>query len=160
MTHAPLTRRLAALAALACGAMLAGLAGGCENDKLTLVTEKLTLVTNESEFQQLVLESKQPVMVEFSKDNCPTCDILEPDMVKLSKEYAGRVKFYKFMLLDRFFQPYSVGIRDGYNLRWVPSVILFVDGQEKQRWELNHLIGEYRSALIELVGPPATAMRH
>lgn len=147
MTHPLVTRRLAALIAMACGVMLAGLAGGCSN-------EKLTTVKDESEFQQLVLESKQPVLVEFSKDNCPTCDILEPELIKVSKGYAGRVKFYKFMLLNRFFQPYSEAIRDGYNLQWVPSVVLFVDGEEKQRWVMDYMGDSYRKALTEFVGPP------
>ncbi len=148
MTHAPTKRRLATFAAIVCGTMLASLAGGC-------TSEKLTTVKDESEFLQLVLESKQPVMVEFSKDNCPTCDMLEPELVKVSKEYAGRVKFYKFMLLNRFFQPYSVTIRENYNLQWVPSVMLFVDGQEKQRWVMDYIGDNYRQALTEVVGPPA-----
>lgn len=156
MTRAPAKRRPAALAAMVCAAMLAGLAGGCSN-------EKLATVKDESEFEQTVLESKQPVMVEFSKDNCPTCNIAEPELVKISKEYAGRVKFYKFMLLNQFFQPYSVTIRDTYNLQWVPSVVLFVNGQEKQRWVWDYTgmgmglnVGNrYRKALTELVGPPA-----
>jgi len=149
IAYAPCKNRLTALAAMACATMLASLAGGCSN-------EKLTTVKDESEFMQLVLESKQPVMVEFSKDNCPTCDMLEPELVKVSKEYAGRVKFYKFMLLNRFFQPYSVTIRENYNLQWVPSVVLFVDGQEKQRWVMDYIGDDYRSALTELVGPPAS----
>ena len=160
ITNAPSKHRLTALAAMAFGAMLACLAGGCSN-------EKLTTVQNESEFMQLVLESKQPVMVEFSKDSCPTCDVVEPELVKVSKEYAGRIKCYKFMLLDRFFQPYSVTIRENYNLQWVPSVVLFVNGQEKQRWVWDYTgmgmglnVGDrYRHALTELVGPPASPMQ-
>ncbi len=146
---APVSRRLSALAALVFGAVLIAFAGGCATG------EELPLIKNEAEFQKLVLESKQPVIVEFSKDQCPTCVVCESELVKVSKEYVGRAKFYKFMLLDRFFQPYSPLIRDTYNLPWVPTAILFVDGQEKQRWVMDYLGDNYRKALTELVGPPA-----
>jgi thioredoxin 1 len=146
---APVCRRLSALAAIVFGAMLTIFAGGCTTG------EELPLINNEAEFQKLVLESKQPVIVEFSKDQCPTCVILEPELVKVSQEYAGRAKFYKFMLLDRFFQPYSPLISDTYKLQLVPTAVLFVDGQEKQRWFMDYLGDTYRKALNELVGPPA-----
>jgi hypothetical protein len=81
--------------------------------------------------------------------------ILEPELVKVSQEYAGRAKFYKFMLLNRFFQPYSPLISDTYKLQLVPTAVLFVDGQEKQRWFMDYLGDTYRKALNELVGPPA-----
>ena len=154
---ATVSRRLSALAALVFGAVLIAFAGGCATG------EELPLIKNEAEFQRLVLESKQPVIVEFSKDQCPTCVIAESELIKVSKEYAGRVKFYKFMLLDRFLQPYSPLIRDTYNLQWVPSIVLFANGEEKQRWVWDYTgmgmglnVGDrYRKALTELVGPPA-----
>jgi thioredoxin 1 len=145
---APAGRRMSALAAMVCGAMLITFAGGCS-------TEELPLIKNEADFQKLVLESKQPVMVEFSKDQCPPCVILESELVTISKEYAGRTTFYKFMLLDRFFQPYSPLIRDTYNLPWVPTAILFVNGEEKKRWVMDCMPDNYRGVLTELVGPPA-----
>jgi thioredoxin 1 len=146
---APVNRPLSALAAIVFGAMLTIFAGGCTTG------EELTLINNEADFQKLVIESKQPVIVEFSKDQCPTCVILEPELVKVSQEYAGRAKFYKFMLLNRFFQPYSPLISDTYKLQLVPTAVLFVDGQEKQRWFMDYFGDTYRKALNELVGPPA-----
>lgn len=145
---ATVSRRLSALAALVFGATMITCVGGC-------ATEELPVIKNEAEFQRLVLESKRPVIVEFSKDQCPTCVMCETELVKVSKEYVGRVGFYKFMLLDRFFQPYSQLIRDSYNLPWVPTAMLFVNGEEKKRWVMNYFADDYRRALIELAGPPA-----
>ena len=145
---APVSRRMSALAAMVFGAAIATFAGGC-------ATEELPLIKDEAEFQKLVLESKQPVMVEFSKDQCPPCIVLESELVTISKEYAGRITFYKFMLLNRFLQPYSPLIRDTYNLPWVPTAVLFVNGQEKQRWVMDGIADDYRMALMELAGPPA-----
>lgn len=149
---APVSRRMSALAAMLFGAAMATFAGGC-------ASEQLPVIQNEADFQKLVLESKQPVMVEFSKDQCPPCLVLESELVTISKEYAGRVTFYKFMLLNRFFQPYSPLIRDTYNLPWVPTAMLFVNGQEKQRWVMDGMADNYRNVLTELVGPPAQPKR-
>jgi thioredoxin 1 len=137
-------RRAAGLAAMVCGAVLVGMLGGC-ND------EKLVTIKNEAEFKQLVLDSRQPVIVEFSKDNCPTCDILEPELVKVSKEYEGRAKFYKFMLLNGVFQHYCPAISEAFKLQLVPTAVLFVDGQEKQRWFMDYSGDTYRNALNPLV---------
>jgi len=144
----PVSRRISALLALVFGATMITCAGGCSS-------EELPRINNEADFQKMVLESKQPVMVEFSKDECPTCVMCESELVKVSKEYVGRVTFYKFMLLNRFFQPYSQLIRDTYNLPWVPTAMLFVNGEEKKRWVMDYFADDYRKTLIELVGPPA-----
>jgi len=144
--RAACTRRMGAVAAV-CFAALTGILGGCEQ-------EKLTIIRTEDEFHRRVLESRQPVIVEFSKDQCPTCVVLESELVGVSKEYAGRVQFYKFMLLNRFFQPYSPAIKNAYKLDWVPTAILFIDGQERQRWNNVYIVDSYRDALTEVVGPP------
>jgi thioredoxin 1 len=48
-----------------------------------------------SKFQDEVVNSSQPVVVDFYADWCGPCKIIEPVMKQLSKEYEGRVKFVK-----------------------------------------------------------------
>ena len=48
-----------------------------------------------SRFQDEVLRSSQPVLVDFYADWCGPCKIIEPIIAQLSKEYEGRVKFVK-----------------------------------------------------------------
>jgi thioredoxin 1 len=48
-----------------------------------------------SKFQQEVVKSERPVVVDFYADWCGPCKIIEPIMNQLSKEYDGRVKFVK-----------------------------------------------------------------
>ena len=141
-------QRTRALPALLVATALSAFLGGC-------VQEQLPVIRNEADFNRLVLESKQPVIVEFSKDECPTCVALEPKLIEVSKEYQGRAKFYKFMLLNRFFQHYCPAISQQFHLQLVPTAVLFVDGQEKQRWFMDYMPDTYRNALTELVGPPA-----
>lgn len=139
-------RRIPAVALVFCATALVML-GGCEE-------KKLVVIRNEEEFQRLVLDSPQPVLVEFSKDVCPTCVPVENTLVDVSKEYDGRARFYKFMLLDRFFRHYSPDISNAFGLQYVPTVVLFVDGQERQRWASDVFHDTYRKALTDLVGPP------
>jgi thioredoxin 1 len=48
-----------------------------------------------SRFQDEVVRSNQPVLVDFYADWCGPCKIIEPVVEQLSKEYAGKVKFVK-----------------------------------------------------------------
>ncbi len=48
-----------------------------------------------SRFQDEVVKSDQPVVVDFYADWCGPCKIIEPIIHKLSEEYQGRVKFVK-----------------------------------------------------------------
>ncbi len=46
-------------------------------------------------FQEEVVRSPQPVLVDFYADWCGPCKIIEPIIGQLSKEYDGKVKFVK-----------------------------------------------------------------
>ena len=48
-----------------------------------------------SRFQDEVVKSSQPVVVDFYADWCGPCKMMEPLIHQLSEEYAGRVKFVK-----------------------------------------------------------------
>ena len=48
-----------------------------------------------SKFQEEVVKSSQPVVVDFYADWCGPCKIIEPVIHKLSEEYQGKVKFVK-----------------------------------------------------------------
>lgn len=47
------------------------------------------------QFQQEVLESNEPVLVDFYASWCGPCRALAPLLTKLAEEFAGRVKFVK-----------------------------------------------------------------
>lgn len=107
-------------------------------------------------FHRVVRQSDRPVLVDFYKDSCPTCVIQEGELDQLAPEYAGRVRFVKFKIREATMQSANPEIMDEYNLFWVPTVVLFVNGHEKQRWVLNHLAMEFRGPLDQaLVKAPA-----
>ena len=54
-------------------------------------SEKLVELTDGS-FDQEVLQSELPVLVDFGAEWCMPCKMLAPTMDELADEYAGRVK--------------------------------------------------------------------
>jgi thioredoxin 1 len=56
------------------------------------MTDTVTAIQG-SEFQDEVVKSERPVVVDFYADWCGPCKIIEPIVHKLAEEYNGRVKF-------------------------------------------------------------------
>lgn len=53
------------------------------------------------------------------------------------------------------FQVVSAQLQERYEVRAFPTVILFVSGQERNRWVMHYAIDDYRRALDAIVGPAA-----
>jgi len=130
--------RLFVLAVLAAPALLAG----CSPDPAPSVA-----LVEISQFQTQVLQARGPILVQFYKNPCPTCVVQEEVLRELAGQYAGRVSFARYQIADAMWNDTTGGIKQRYRLNWVPTTILFVNGQEKERWELNHLAGDFRPAL-------------
>lgn len=79
-------------------------------------------------FEQEVLQSHVPVLVDFWAEWCMPCRMLAPTIEKLAKEYAGKVKVGK---VD------TDSNRDTalkFSISNIPTVILFKNGQAAQRF--------------------------
>jgi len=120
--------------------------GGCSS-------QNLNQIKDQNDFDRLLMQSKQPVLVDFYKDGCPTCVILEPKLVKLAEEYQGRVTFTRFKLMEAYLAVKAPELKERYDISSFPTVIFFVDGQEKTRWVLSYDMEKYRQVLDETVGP-------
>jgi thioredoxin-like negative regulator of GroEL len=137
-------------ALLAAALVAAGLAvGGCG------VQGKFTDLKTPEDFDREVVRAKKPVIVDFYKDNCPTCVVQEAETEKIIDDYRDQVVFVKFKIRDPAMGSASPEIMDRYKLFWVPTTSLFVNGQEVQRWELNHSEWEFREALNKILTPQA-----
>ncbi|MDR1044525.1 MAG: thioredoxin family protein [Candidatus Adiutrix sp.] len=53
------------------------------------------LVIDKDNYEQEVLRSEMPVVVDFWGPQCAPCLALMPEVEKLAGEYAGRIKFGK-----------------------------------------------------------------
>ena len=74
-------------------------------------------------FEADVLQSVEPVVVDFYADWCPPCKLLEPVVERLATEYAGKVKIGKLNTDDN---P-EIAIR--YGVMGIPTLSLFRGGK-------------------------------
>ncbi len=77
----------------------------------------------DSNFDEEVLKSSEPVLVDFWAEWCMPCRALAPTIDKLANDYVGKVKVGKVDTDSNR----DVSIKYGINA--IPTVILFKDGQ-------------------------------
>jgi thioredoxin 1 len=85
---------------------------------------------SDATFKAQVIDSANPVVVDFWAPWCMPCRMLGPIMEKLAEKNAGRVTFYK---LNTDQNPEA---SRQYRIMSIPSVVMFKGGQE-----VNRLIG-------------------
>jgi len=73
------------------------------------------------------LESKQPVLVDFWAQWCGPCGARGPTMETIAGDYSERARVAK---LDVDGNPAVTG---HYGIRAIPTLIVFKDGEEKER---------------------------
>ncbi|MFN8606414.1 MAG: thioredoxin [Vulcanimicrobiota bacterium] len=78
-------------------------------------------------FEQEVLKSDLPVVVDFYADWCGPCKRMEPVLEKVSQAYGGKVKVVKLNSDEN--QDLSLK----YQVRGLPTLIVFRAGEEVDR---------------------------
>ena len=81
-------------------------------------------VTNKN-FQEEVLQSKIPVLVDFWAPWCQPCLMMAPVLDELSEELAGKLKIAK--LNTEIFENQPLAVQ--YQIRSIPNMKLFKDGR-------------------------------
>jgi thioredoxin 1 len=84
-------------------------------------------VINDQNFQREVLESAEPVLIDFTATWCGPCKSIAPFIDQLASEYQGKVKVAKLDIDDSPNTPATLGIRG------VPTLIVFKGGREVAR---------------------------
>jgi len=78
---------------------------------------------SDSTFEQEVLKSAEPVLVDFFAEWCGPCKAMAPALDQVAQEMAGKLKVVK---LDVDQNPNVTG---KYGIRAMPTLILFKNGQ-------------------------------
>ncbi len=78
---------------------------------------------NDVTFEQDVLRSSEPVLVDFWAQWCGPCRALAPIVDELAVSYAGKLKVMK-MDVDR-----NAATPARYGIRGIPALLLFKDGK-------------------------------
>jgi thioredoxin 1 len=83
--------------------------------------------TSDSAFESDVLQSSLPVLVDFGATWCHPCRQLDPIVEELAAEWAGKVRVVK-LDIDQ-----NVATTMKYGVMGVPTLILFIGGEAKER---------------------------
>ena len=83
-------------------------------------------VTDDS-FEKEVLQSAQPVLVDFWAAWCSPCRMIAPTVEALANEYAGKAKITKVNVDENANTPSKYGIRG------IPTLLIFKNGQVKEQ---------------------------
>ena len=103
----------------------------------------------ENNFEREVLSAPEPVLVDFWAEWCMPCKALGPTIDELATEYAGKIKVGK-VNTD---QNQSLSARFGISA--IPTVILFHNGQIKQKFVGLRTKKDYKMTLDQLLAPTA-----
>lgn len=74
-------------------------------------------------FQKEVIESKVPVLVDFSATWCGPCKMMGPVLEQLSAEYEGKAKVFKVDIDE------SMDLAEKYQIMSVPNMLFFKNGK-------------------------------
>ncbi|MEC7880535.1 MAG: thioredoxin [Chloroflexota bacterium] len=77
---------------------------------------------NDNNFEEEVIKSKEPVLVDFWAEWCGPCKMIAPSVENISGEYEGKLKVGK---LDVDSNP---TVSSTYGIRSIPTLLIFKDG--------------------------------
>ena len=87
------------------------------------MNEHIIAVTDDS-FEEDVLNSDIPVLVDYWADWCSPCKQIAPILEEVAPEYVGKVKIAKLNIDDNPKTPVK------YSVRGIPTLMLFKNGEE------------------------------
>ena len=86
------------------------------------VSERIIHVTDDS-FEQEVLQSSDPILVDYWADWCGPCKMIAPVLDDIAEEYAGKIRVAKLNIDE------NPGTPPRYGIRGIPTLMLFKDGE-------------------------------
>ncbi len=87
----------------------------------------LPVRVNDATFEEEVIRSRLPVVVDFYADWCVPCRVTEPVLVDLSQRLTGRVKFAKVNVDE------ATAVTRSFGIHSIPTYVFVADGAERGR---------------------------
>ena len=92
-------------------------------------------------FQEQVVKSATPVLIDFYADWCGPCRVMEPLIEELAKQYDGRAQVVKINI-DQ-----NMEIAQQHGVMSIPTFVFYKDGKEQDR-----LVGsQSKDKLMEVI---------
>src|SRR5678815_323018 len=82
---------------------------------------------NDATFEQEVLKSEQPVLVDFWAAWCAPCRMLTPTVEAVAEKYQGKAKVVKLNVDE------NIDSSSRYGIKGIPTFVLFRGGKEADR---------------------------
>ena len=83
----------------------------------------INVVTDEN-FQEVVLNSERPVIVDFYADWCGPCKLLDPIIETIAEKYEGRVNVVRFNVDE------NPSVTQALSIMSIPTVAMFSPGKQ------------------------------
>jgi thioredoxin 1 len=103
-----------------------------------MTAAKHVVHVSDETFEEMVVKSDVPVLVDFWAPWCGPCHVVAPVIEELSREHFGRVKFVKVDVDRAQKTAMSLGIMS------IPTIAIFDKGRI-----VNQLIGVQSKAVLE-----------
>src|SRR5437660_3112044 len=98
----------------------------------------MTTAVTEQSFEQEVLQSDKPVLVDFWAEWCGPCHAVSPILDRIVEERNGDLKLVKVNIDE------EQGLAMRYGVQSIPTMILFKNGQPA-----GHAIGAKPKGMLE-----------
>lgn len=82
---------------------------------------------NKDNFEEKVLKSTLPVVVDFYSDSCVPCKKLSPILGDIEDDYEGKLNVYKVNT------NFDEELTEKYEVMAAPTLVIFHNGEEKAR---------------------------
>ena len=103
--------------------------------------ESQVVVLTDGNFEQRVIEARVPVVVDFWAEWCPPCRALNPVMENLAGTFGDGVTIGK-VDVDA-----NKSLAAKYKVNSIPTVLLFAEGELRERWVGLRPEGDYKAAV-------------
>ena len=96
------------------------------------------IAINDQQFEETVLKSEKPVLVDFWAEWCMPCHMVAPVVEEIAKEYQGKLKVCKLNVDE------TRNTASDYDIMSIPTIAIFKNGRV-----IDKVIGALPKAELE-----------
>lgn len=126
---------------------------GCKPESVATDGAMEPFAITDANFQIEVLDSNQPVLVDFWAARCPPCLEMKPTVRRLVADFAG------LAVIGQVDVDANPQVPEKYGVRLLPTVLIFFKGEVVRRLDGLHTKDELERAINAVTSPVQRADR-